>query len=333
LREAFRHVLPPAWFVLPYDRVRFLLVVVVAACGAGETCPLEAPLLPGEVPGLRVVTANVGNPLREPPAYALRVAESEHEAMLGASLRATGASIIALQEVLTAERCALLEESDPNATCFAWRDRQPQVRRLLGEDYAIACDAGGGTGCIAVRRDFGRIRGLADGAVAVHGAKSEPLPGPPCDFITGACSESGNGCDSESLVATVRVDTARGPLDVVLAHPTAEGRVCRTRQLAQAFGLAGDVPVLLLGDWNYDPDDPVALPESAVQAAYSERLRCHHPRGAECRLVPTRGPASLDRVFSDFARGTCRTTVFDAAWTGRRHTDHLGVECDLFDAR
>lgn len=322
------------------------LALVLPGCLEPE-CPPETrtvALSSVAEPALRVVTWNIGNGTASPRRYALRIRSQAYEDHVGARLRALDADVVALQEVLAPDRCEGEPEPDPAFACFGAAERPPAVRRLLGADYSIVCDARRQVECLGVHLRLGTIRGVPPGGLVLDGAETAPLPGPPCDYLADACRARKDNCDSESTVSTVVVDTARGPLRVVHVHPTAIGQTCRTRQVRQAFELVDGLPAIVLGDWNFDPEDVADVVDAAVYRAYvgpDRRFAEHHPRGADCRLTGTSAGrrAALDRVVTDFAHGGCvvwRSPPLDdgfAADVPGGRADHYAVQCDLVDDR
>lgn len=339
--------------------LRFSLsfVVLLAACDG-----TEIPLIPDAAvanPNVRFMTFNVGNPDDAEPNYPLRLRNQPYEDFVAAAIAEWAPDVIALQEVLPPHTCEAFVETDAAATCFEHAMREPAVRRLLGDDYSIVCDMNQQVECVGVRTSFGTIAGVAPGAMELRGAQTSPPPGPACNYAAGECNN--DLCDAESTISTVEVSTVEhGPLRVVHLHPNATGftgdgllylgTTCRTAQTEQAFELAeAGTPALLLGDWNFDPDNGAlyGAERDVFQLHVGDGLRFtdHGQRDLIGRRIVTvrDDPAgfAIDHVVSDFATGSCvviRAPRFDetfdfsglapdGAYTGR--IDHHPVLCDL----
>lgn len=316
-------------------------LVLVGCTNLDPDCPPNER--PTGTPDVRVISYNIGNGLKEAP-YELRVRDLAYEAHLGAQIRARGAHVVMLQEVLPPTVCESYVETDPGRACHASAaDQHPaQAKRLLGDAYSVVCDQRDHVECIGVRVDFGTIRGVAPGGFELAGAETAPLPGPACDFTGGECDGSGDNCDAESSVSTVIIDTVDGPLQVIHGHPTAIGESCLQEQINQSFELAEGFPTILGGDWNFDPtraDDLAATTIWSTQVGVDRRFTDHSSHRRACRLTRTSvgQDASLDRIASDFAEGGCFVWQnprlddgydFDTLDGGR--ADHYAVECELF---
>jgi endonuclease/exonuclease/phosphatase family metal-dependent hydrolase len=322
-------------------------------------------------PNLRVVTVNVGN-MHAHGRYALRMRWQAYEDHIGAKLRALAPDVIALQEVLPRDACmdgTEAWERDEEATCYRADERPDAVRRLLGDGYSIVCDEVSGVDCLAVHRDYGTIEGLAAGGYAPRWHGTFELPGDLalCDYLDRECFEKVAACDAESSIVTATIATVTGAaIEVVHVHPSAFGQACRERQLSQAFAWlrdakerAPDRGIMMLGDWNLDPDRLNRPTEEVLYYSHvgPERLlREHDERDEDCARVPT-GPfelGTLDRVTTDFAHGFCGVLhesqvpigesrargrldddfehwdVFEDGRRDDRRMDHRAVVCDLW---
>ncbi len=336
---------------------RTLRLLCSAAIAAAIAC------VGAEPPPLRLLSWNVGNPSSIDPVYANRLMDQAYEDLVGARLRALAPDLVFLQEVLAPARCERALETNPTRTCYDAAGREAPVRRLLGPDYSIACDARGHVECIGVHKAFGTIRGLPKGALALGAAETSPLPLPPCERTGSGCDDT--RCDSESSVSAVAIETRRGPLRVVHVHPMAPGvgpagvffgEPCRERQLGQAFAAAGDaVPALIVGDFNLDPS---RFAGARVRARWAEAvgpgrrfrdLTPQSPDGAHYATRRTGLGVSVDRVLAAGADGEC--TVYgrglgpdpgtepldaDMDWSklpggarSRMRIDHFAIGCEL----
>jgi hypothetical protein len=331
------------------SRASLVALLALAACGSEP---------------LRVLTYNVGNADGSDAHYALRLSDQAYEDFVGARIRAVGADLVFLQEVLPPHTCASFVETSPARTCFDAANRPAPVERLLGDGYSIVCDMRLQVECIGVRRGFGTIRGVPAGGFVLMGADTPPLPLPPCSYAGGECDDT--RCDAEATVSAIDVDTASGPLRVVHLHPNAPGEgargfylgeACRRQQLAQAFdGLVRDgIPNVLAGDTNLDLEIFASQEEAALWAAHvgdGKRFTDHSQTDSTGAFLPTRRvsiPVAIDKVLTDAFTGRCTVhgnnetssappavppldDGFDfAALDGglARRIDHLAVSCDL----
>ena len=334
--------------------VPLLLASLLAGCGG-----------PPSSERLRLLSLNVGNPDDKEPRYPLRLSYQAYEDYVGQQIRAQAADLIFLQEVLPTATCVGFTESDPRRTCFDAARRPAAAQRLVGGDYTVVCDGRKHVECIAVRKSFATVEGLALGAFAEGGAETPPLPLPACDYFKRECDDK--KCDAEANVAAVWIRSAKGRLRLVHLHPNAAGitkdggaylgEPCRYEQLKQALlELSVGGPTIAAGDYNTDP----ALFASAREKELLEAVAGKGKRMSDLTAVdPTGGnyatrreglPAAIDRVLVEGLRGSCIVlgrnpaspdpgTVpiddgFDfsplpmgSKFPGR--LDHLGVRCDL----
>jgi endonuclease/exonuclease/phosphatase family metal-dependent hydrolase len=315
------------------------------------------------------MTWNVGNPDARDPHYAYRLKSQPYEDFVRARILESAPDVVFLQEVLSPTGCASFVERDPTRTCHGAADRDPAVRRLLGPEYSIVCDARRHVECIGVRTSFGAITGVTAGTLVLDGAETPALPLEPCDRLRGECDEA--YCDAESTVSAVTVETPRGPLRLVHVHPMAPGKVaarvfwgepCRRRQLEQVFeggggehALVTSAPTLVAGDFNLDPLRLIGEHESVLWARYvgaGRRFRDLSPRAPNGTQYGTRRGAfgiATDHVLADRMSGVCTvhgrgigpdpgTQPLDAGfdWSalpgGERDAgriDHFAITCEL----
>lgn len=316
---------------------------------------------------LRLLTWNVGNADVRDPHYALRIEEQAYEDLVRDRIRDLAPDVVFLQEVLSPARCDGFAEPDPFRTCFAAGQREPPVRRLLGPDYSIVCDARGQTECLGVRTSFGTIANVPLGAARLDGAETPPLPLESCDWLAGDCSD--RRCDVESSVSAIRVETRVGPVRLVHLHPMAPGTTqeglywgepCRFRQLLQAFegfgqgSRSGGGPTLMAGDFNLDPVRLIGPREAELWSRHvggGRRFRDLTPAAPNGTQYGTRRGAfgiATDHVLVERARGACTvhghsigpdpgTQTLDAGFVSalaadaRRDVriDHFAITCDL----
>jgi hypothetical protein len=336
------------------------VVVAAAALLAGCDGVPPAPI--------RFMSYDVGTPGGADPRYAYRIADQAYEDCVGDRIRATAPGVVLLQEVLSPGRCAAFEEPDAARTCWNDADREPAVRRLLGPDYTIACDARRHVECIGVATSFGTIDGLAPGALGLDIAETPPLPLPPCAYAE--CDDA--RCDEESTLSAVTVATRRGPLRIVHVHPSAPGTsaagifwttACRALQLRQVFDgvpgfgddpLATADPTVVAGDFNLDP---VRLIGDATRRVWERhvgdgrRFRDLTPSAPDGTQYGTRRGnlgIAADHVLVAGLAGACTvhghavgvdpgTEALDAGCAGTLsgpkasggRVDHFAITCDL----
>lgn len=330
-----------------------------------ESLELEVP------PNVRFVSINVGNDKRT-TRYALRLSYQTYEDFIAGRLAELQPDVVGVQEVLSRARC--LEdgepwEDDPERTCFDADEREDAVRRLLGPDYSIVCDAIESVDCVGVHVDFGTIEGLAPGGYEAAWSGTLPLPEgfDLCTFTENDCREKLAVCDAESSMMALTIETLAGPrIEAVHAHPSAFGQACREHQLADGFAALLDAQeedpglgIMMFGDWNLDPDRFNRPTEETLYYSHvgpGQSLHEHDERDESCVRVKTApfGLGTLDRFVTDFARGFCSTlhdehvpigaseprgrideefdewSVFPDGEDDESRIDHKTVVCDLY---
>jgi endonuclease/exonuclease/phosphatase family metal-dependent hydrolase len=254
--------------------------------------------------GFTVLSANVGNlDLRCLPYY-MKLCRKDVESRLAKNIQELRPDIVAIQETLPDWMCDSWHVAVPGSVCTT-QAKVPQIRRLLGPDYTIVCEARNGFECIAVHVNAGDILGCETGEL--------------CE--TDRMDRQGEGCrwNVAIMAATVRV---KGQIfDVVNAHPESRSAACRLASIRQIFentgqpnSLVREEQVLLLGDFNLDPwrEDDVSSQywrKMVGQAAGSEYA--YHSGIAERQPpYPTLRYLSYlrtyDHVVSSFLNGTTR---------------------------
>ncbi|MCA9518182.1 MAG: hypothetical protein KC635_24760 [Myxococcales bacterium] len=295
--------------------VAALAALALAGCSdrlqraLSNVCDQE-PLLHDDEIAFVAMTLNVGNSLEDPARptpYDRRFRTTAYERFVAARIQGESPQVVALQEVMPVGACDGWEEPDPRKTCYAADERAAPARRLLGDDYTIACDATVGDDCVAVHTGFGRIVGLSPGALDPFGARTAPLPLPACDEP--GCEGRHDVCHWISSVSWVDVESAIGPFRVVFVHGSAYVRECRAYQVDQAFNAAKGHRALLLGDWNFEletgfsVDTHTFMLESGVGDYATHNAEEPKP---SLNCAPSESHANseaLDIVASNFARG------------------------------
>jgi endonuclease/exonuclease/phosphatase family metal-dependent hydrolase len=301
-------------------------VLVASGCASEDISPDAVPV--------SVLDYNIGNPNADDEHYPLRLKDQAYEDHLGQELRALAPDVVFLQEVLPPTHCATFTETDAAYTCYDAANRESPIRRLLGDDYSIVCDARQHVECIGVRVGFGVIDGVTPGGFVLDGAATPPLPMDACNYAAGECSD--DACDAEATVSAVTVTTDFGDLRVVHVHPNAAGAndmgvytgaPCRARQLTQVFeGLAGfgddplvtSRPTLIGGDFNMDPVRLASDEEEALWQRHvgpGQRFVDLNPVDAEGLQFATHSQnfgLAIDHVLADRVTGGCMVHGDDA---------------------
>jgi hypothetical protein len=286
------------------------------------------PLNPSPPHSFTVLTANVGNLSYGCRHVLHKLCYKEVEQRLAENIQSLHPHVITLQEVLAPWQCAELQERDTQKVCS---DEQvvSQARRLVGEDYTIACNTTNQFECIAVRTDFGKIDGCALGELCFTARTSQPL------------SQCDNGFNVSA--ATVRLHTGL-VFDVANAHPQSTSHGCRAQMLSAFFkDIDGQPPllqenlVLMMGDFNVDPwrdrDISAQTWNRWIDDGWGGRSFIYHSGKVEYN--PPRYTTALpgfrktvDYVLSNFALGICSVlgeTPGTSRLDGGAGTDHRAV--------
>lgn len=200
---------------------------------------------------MSVLVANVGNiDILRCGTVAFNMCWTEQEQIVTARIAALNPDVILLQEVMSADQCDALDAPPEDHVCHASfvPDAVDQARRLVGDDYTIACDGRRGWECIAVKVSAGSIEGCEPGALCPTGARVAPLV---------------EGCDPGFTISAVTASIAGGTLDLINVHPPSNiagpeaGQACRKGYLEHVFEdgamLVENEVVFVAGDFNKDP--------------------------------------------------------------------------------
>lgn len=300
--------------------------------------------------GLLFLFANVGNiDIYRCQNVGFNLCWTEQEAIIAEEIANRDADVILLQEVLVPEQCDDLDPP-PAEDHVCHPDFQPpeieQVRRLVGPDYTIACDAARGYECVAVRVGKASIVGCDDGELCRGLARTnEPV----------------EGCDTGFTISAVTIDVDDQLLDVVNVHPPSDaagashGRQCRRDYFDSIFGedapLIEQEKVVIGGDFNFDPfRQSSTYPDvefwnqyvstsydqthdAPLLFAYHSGLPEHDPPYWTTPILST----TLDHVISNSLRGHCITLGAHPGEAPLDHArgrlavrlDHLAMECLL----
>jgi hypothetical protein len=252
---------------------------------------------------------------------------------LRAWLNVVRPDLVAFQEIFYSEHCPEIPaEARVGFVCETWAAGDPTVAQvLLGSGYQIACHPGKDDKCLAVRKDFGRIRQCPDDDFCLEGLDGATV----------------SGCGSGSRIGRGTIDlVGGGELTVISVHGTSgvmpEDMECRRRQVEQIFeNLDGEPAVngsrhVILGDFNVDPCRvPEWLDESSNEwnrrVGGGEDFQWVSPCGA---LVPPTyaGTLNIDHVVSDVFDGDCwvpGVTAGHPAAYEPAYFDHKPLVCEL----
>lgn len=203
--------------------------------------------------GFSVLAANVGNiDLFRCDTAAFKLCAKDQEDRIAAALRRARPDVALLSELITPEQCdALASTVEPWHVCHPTnRSVEPdQVRRLLGDEYTIACEPRRGFECIAVRQSFAELLGCPPGGLC-RGRLRGAAPVPGCDegFTVGAITATIDGAQVDLVVAhppsgltAANIECRRATLESLLAPPRSAGALREN-----ALAIVG-------GDFNLDP--------------------------------------------------------------------------------
>ncbi len=296
---------------------------------------------------VRIVTANVGNlswgcggRLR----YNYKLCYSEVETRVAVSIADLHPDVVVLQEALHPAQCEGWIETDPSKACYRYQEKRPfeQVRRLLGQDYTIACfyrnraqiTIPAGVECIAVHVKSGSIEGCPLGELC---------------YDVGTMDNPAESCNPEFLIASVGVNLKGLAVTIVNVHPNNHNIICREESIRQIFEVADKCPPLasgrynlIAGDLNYDPFKSGAWWESVWDRyvglyGHGKMYYYHSGPAEQVPPYPTLyqfcSRRTVDHVASNFALGTC-ITLGTAPNTqrldGGRGMDHRAILCNLW---
>lgn len=279
---------------------------------------------------MKLMQANIGNADFGCEDYVWKPCKIEVEEGVRDGIASHAPDVVVLQEVVPSAFCDALDEQDETRTCHAAHraDEPEQARRVLGDDFTIACEDHNAYECVGVRVGWGTIAGCDEGALCIGGAEAAPAV---------------DGCDPGFSVSRVAVTPTDGaPFTLVNGHPQSGFEyACRATQMEQLFGgLVDDGQALVAGDMNLDPfeDTDESVRVWIDNVGDDVRFRYHSGEAEHVPPYPTLDvgletfDAVLDHVVSDFADGTC-TTLGQAPGTSRLDggggTDHRALLCPL----
>jgi hypothetical protein len=270
-----------------------------------------------------LLSVNVGNTSPWCWPYVVKLCRRDVEERLARNIQALRPDLIAIQEVLPPWLCQKWRLSLPGNVC-AGDNEVPQVRRLVGPDYSIACDGRNQFECIALHVDAGRIEGVGAGGLTIT------------DRID---RDGAEGCRRSVSIVAATVQIKDRTFDVVNAHAENRDPACRLAAIRQIFEgdhLIREPYVLLAGDYNMDPwrEDDVSTHYWRQQVGEAGNgAYVYHSGIAEAQPpYPTlRYPflaRTYDHVVSNFLTGVCQV-LGESPGTerldGGRGCDHRAV--------
>ena len=206
---------------------------------SAEESAVVAPVADDDGDSFTVLTANVGNSDPRCLPYVLKLCRQDVEARIADGIQTLRPDLVAIQETMPHSLCERFPVTLPGSICAGLPD-PPQIRRLLGPDYTIVCEARNAFECIAVRVDAGSIVGCDRGELCWSDRVDNQL----------------EGCRWNVAIMATTVQVKGRTFDVVNAHPESRSAACRLasiRQIFEGHHLVRQEDVLLLGDFNMDP--------------------------------------------------------------------------------
>ncbi len=241
--------------------------------------------------------------------------------------------IVAFQEIFYSGECEMIPaEFYPSFVCETWTAGDPTVANVvLGAGYQVACNLGKPDKCIAVRRDFGTIRGC-DSDLCL-------------DHLDGARVPD---CGGGSRVGRARVDLVDGGTITVVGLQgtsgiTVDDMGCRQQQFDQVFvdlGTGDGEPAangtanIIMGDLN---TDPVQFADGDTSAATFSQFvgdgkPFHFVNDVGRTATPTYALFIIDNVVSDVFDGQCEVpgvTEGVPAVLADSYFDHKPLVCHV----
>ena len=353
-----------------WARLGFLAVL---GCGAPQSATEGMPINAGgkadaydevEPVELTLLQINLGNAdVLHCHKADYKLCEQEVEDAAAKRIAKLRPDVVVMQELFPYHLC-LERDWKKKYTCHDYEDRDvpDQVRRLLGDDYTIVCDARLGWECIGFRDGvIDEVRPDAQGRRCELGQVCTAAL-----LMSDTLNEAGGVDEYEAeVVVSSRTDGFQMlAVDVAIAgqevrfingHPEsgigallASRERARAEQVESALSAWGDHPnIILAGDMNLDPftapDDPSAEVWNRWVDVYDEDGNVveegvlHYLSGpAEDWPPPITAPGlppifprrTLDHVVSSFADGSCETLdTDDERIDGGDGMDHYGLLC------
>ena len=281
---------------------------------------------------IAVLTANVGNLNPRCRKYLNNLCMRDVEERIRTRVRELDPDIVTFQELLAPDQCREVGQAGPNDACTD-DSGQPQVRRLLGNEYTIVCNSRNQFECMGVHKRLGVFEGCEEGGLC----------------LTQRTNTANPGCDNGFTVSVATLITRSGlRFDVVNTHLQSTDKTCRKLQLEQLFQGIQDEPallrekrVLIMGDFNVDPwrdkDESARTWSAFFDAGWGGRPFRYHSGIAEQTPPLKTGfflwfGKTVDFVVSNFLEGKC-ATLGETQGTERLDKgsgmDHRAIFCFL----
>jgi hypothetical protein len=253
-----------------------------------------------------ILSANVGNLSFGCSKVLNKLCYKDVEERIATNIKTLSPDIIALQEVLAPWQCTVFNESNKNKVCSE-PQLVPQVRRLVGEGYTIACNSRNQFECIAVKIGFGEIIGCPAGEIC-NNARTVPEI---------------KDCDNGFTISAVTVNAKKLSIlfDVINFHPQSTNSTCRAKMINTALygneshpSVIQEKKVILVGDFNLDPwrdnDESVNTWNTFIKNGWGNSKLIYHSGIAESTPPYFTSflfykPRTLDFVVSNFSNGIC----------------------------
>ena len=305
-----------------------LTILLTSKDKANQITPIISPMPTETSQSFSILTANVGNLSLGCRPVLNNLCYKDVEQRISTNIQILKPDIIALQEVLAPWQCEQIQEKDQDKVCSE-PQTIPQVRRLVGNDYTIACNTRNQFECVAVNIKVGEILGCERGALCNSARTGVEIP----------------ECDNGFSVSAITVKLNNGIVfDIVNFHPQSTNTNCRAQMISSAFKgndatrpLIEQNKVLLLGDFNLDPwrdnNKSVDVWNNFFISGWGGKSFKYHSGIAEAYppLYTSRlfyRKRTLDFIVSNFATGVCQVlgeSPKTSRLDGGRGTDHRAI--------
>jgi hypothetical protein len=257
-----------------------------------------------------VLAANVGNvDVFRCESAIYKLCDADQEQRVANNMARLKPDIALLSETMNESQCESLQRVPDWHVCHSSRRAQSksQARRILGDDYTIACEPRRGYECIGVRKEFAQVQGCKSGDLCLGLLKS---------------AAAVDGCDDGFTLSSVMIELDGSTLELAVAHPQSgfseKDKKCRADFLSPLFQVPSIVRsqkrILVGGDFNLDafrfkgPDSD--LFNQFVQVDFGDKPLTYHSGFTEKNPPYWSSPLSrvtMDHVFSSDLIGRCVT--------------------------
>lgn len=291
-----------------YIQTVILVLLLIGLSSLPKLCFMDQDFIippPHEQYSFSILSANLGNLNLGCRNVLNKLCYIDVEERIKNNIRLLRPDIVILQEVLAPWQCAQINETNTNKVC-SQAQLIPQARRLMGDEYTIACNNRNEFECIGIHKELGEILGCAVGSYCTNARTVAEIP----------------DCDNGFTISSVTVKLRNGFIfDLLNAHPPSTKVDCRTKMLSMALsdsqssGILTQDFVLLAGDFNLDPwrdndesstfwNDFVAKGWAHKQFNYHSGIAEQDPPLKTSHLFSDR---TVDFLLSNFAKGICYT--------------------------